>query len=382
MTAGTIIGWALLALAAAGIGYSVHALIAIGRFARRSPAPPAAAEPVTLLKPLHGPEPRLAANLATFLAQDWPASVQMVAGVADAADPAIAAAIALPQGPWRAVTPVIDATAHGANAKIGNLVNMLPAAEHDLLVLSDSDMSVAPDYLARVAAALARPGVGAVTCLYRGRGDAGGWSTLAAAAVSYNFLPSVVVSLSLSDARVCMGSTIALRRETLDAIGGFRPFADVLADDHALGAAVRATGLTVAVPPLLLVHASTEPSLAALLRHELRWAATVRDVVSWPEYAGLLVTQPVAPALLACLVLPRAGLAALAAALLVRLLLWRRVDRWAEARTAPLWMLPARDLLSFGVFLASFAVRRVDWRGARLTLTQRGRIAPGSELPQ
>lgn len=379
-----IIGGLPLLLAAAGIGYTVHALLAIGRLCRRPPDLSVAPEPVTLLKPLHGPEPRLAANLATFLNQDWLASVQMVAGVGDPADSAIAVATALPQGPWRAVTAVVDRTVHGANAKVGNLVNMLPAAEHDLLVLSDSDISVAPDYLARIAAALARPGIGAVTCLYRGRGDAGRWSVLAAAAVSYNFLPSVVVSLSLGDARVCMGSTIALRRETLDAIGGFAPFADVLADDHAIGAAVRGLGLgrKVAVPSMLLVHASTEQSLSALLRHELRWAATVRDVVSVAEYAGLLLTQPVAPALLACVFLPRAGLVTLVAALVARVLMWWRVDRWAGAPTAPLWMLPIRDLLSFGVFLASFGVRRVDWRGARLTLTQRGRIAPGSELPQ
>ena len=291
-------------------------------------------------------------------------------------DPAIEVARHLPTGNGRAVRPVLDATPHGANAKVGNLLNMLPAAQHDLLVQSDSDMSVAPDYLARVAAALARPQVGAVTCLYRGRGDAGGWSVLAAAAVSYNFLPSVLVSLGMGDARVCMGSTIALRRATLDAIGGFAPFADVLADDHAIGAAVRGLGLSVAVPPMLTTHASDERSLGAVIRHELRWAATVRDVVSRGEYVGLLLTQPVTPALLASLFLPRLGLTTLAASLLARALLWRRVDRWAGERTAPLWQLPARDLLTTAVFLASLGVRSVDWRGHRLALSARGRIAP------
>lgn len=373
MSFGVILGSVLLLLALAGIGYTVHALIAVGRFARR-PAPAAVAgEPVSLLKPLHGAEPRLRENLASFLDQRWDAPVELVAGVQRTDDPAIAAARGLADSPGRSVHCVIDATPHGANAKVANLINLFPAATHDLLVLSDSDMSVPRDYLSQVAGALGQPGVGVVTCLYRGRGDAGFWSRVAAAGVSYGFLPSVVVSLSLGPVRACMGSTIALRRDTLAAIGGFPALADVLADDHAIGAAVRARGQAIAVPPMVLVHAATERSLAEVVRHELRWAATVRDIVSVGERIGLAFTQPVAPALLAALFLPRTGLAALAAALAVRALLWWRVDRWAGA-TAPLWLLPLRDILSTGVFVASLFVRSVDWRGQRLTMIANGRI--------
>ena len=338
-----------------------------------------AAEPATLLKPLHGAEPRLAENLASFLAQDWAGSIEMVAGVQDAADPALAALELLPQGPWRQVRTVVDATPHGANAKIANLVNMMPAAAHDLLVLSDSDMAVPPDYLPRVAAALAQPGVGAVTCAYRGRGDAGFWSVLGAAGVSWHFLPQVLVGRSLGDRRACMGSTIALRRETLAAIGGFAAFSDILADDHAIGAAVRALGGTVAMPPMVLVHASTERSLAELWRHELRWATTVREVVSRAEYAGVALTQPLVPALLAIPLLPRAGTIALALALLARAAVVLRVSRLCGARTAPLWLLPLRDALSFAVFLASLTARSVDWRGQRLRIVAKGRIEAPSE---
>ena len=372
-----VLGWLPLALAVAAVGYTVHAIVAVRRFARTPPPPPAPPEPVTLLKPLHGGEPRLAANLATFLDQDWPAAVQMVAGTNRPDDPALAVARALPG----TVALRTDAAPLGANAKVANLANLLPAAAHDLLVMSDSDMAVPRDYLARVAAALAQPGVGAVTCLYRGRGDAGFWSVLGAAAVSYQFLPQVLVSRSLGDRRACMGSTIALRRSTLAAIGGFEAFADLLADDHAIGAAVRALGRRVAMPPLVLVHAATERSLAELWRHELRWAATVRAVVSPGQYAGIALTQPLPWALLACPLLPRAGLAAVAVALASRAALTLAVDRLARARTAPLWLLPLREALSFAVFAASLFVRSVDWRGQRLRMTGKGRIAGPAEPP-
>lgn len=372
VTLAHLIGWLLVVLATAGIGYSVVALVAINRFARQLPLPAADPEPVTLLKPLHGAEPRLAENLATFAAQDWPAPIEMIAGIQNPGDPA---RLGLPPG----ARLVVDGTPHGANAKVSNLINMLPAARHDLLVMSDSDIAVPRDYLARLAATLAQPGVGAVTCLYRGRGDAGFWSVLAGAAVSYHFLPGVLVSLSLGNARACMGSTIALRRETLARLGGFQAFADVLADDYAIGAGVRALGREVAMAPMVLVHASAETSLAALWRHELRWAATVREVVSWPEYLGLAVTQPLAPALLALPLLPGPASVALGAALLVRTLLVRRIDRWCGERTAPLWLMPLRDLLSAAVFFASFGVRSVDWRGQRLRIADKGRITARSE---
>lgn len=359
-------------LSATGIGYMMFAAHAVRRLARTAGPPPAPLEPVSLLKPLHGAEPRLADNLATFLDQHWPAPIEMVTGVSDPRDPALAVAQRLE------ARTAIAAARHGANAKVSNLINMMPSASYDMIVLSDSDMAVPPDYLATLAAWLAVPGTGAVTCLYRGRGDAGFWSVLAAANLSYGFLPNVIVSLSLGAGAACMGSTIALRRETLAAIGGFEAFADILADDHAIGMAVRRLGLEVRVPPMVLVHACSEASMAALVRHELRWAATIRALRPW-GYAGSIVTFPLPLALLAIPFAPLAGLALSAAALAVRAFLARRIDRFAGAPTAPLWLLPMRDTLSFLLFVASFFVRSVDWRGSRLRMESGGRIAAGAE---
>lgn len=364
----TIVAIPLLLLAWAGIGYTIFAAIIVGRFDRASQPPAATAEPVTLLKPLYGAEPQLATNLASFLDQDWDAPIEMIAGVQRADDPATAIASAL--GP--AVHVVVDATPHGANAKVGNLINMMTAARHDLIVLSDSDMAAPRDYLARVAAALAQPGVGAVSLLYRGRGDAGFWSELAGMAISYNFLPSVLVARLGGKREPCMGSTIALRRSTLDRIGGFDRFADTLADDAAIGEAVNALGLHVACPNLVVTHGCVEASLSDLMRHELRWAATVKGVDP-RGYIGLGVTYPVPWAILALPFAPVQALVTLAAAIAARVFLVARVDRLAGVSGGWKAWLVLRDCLSFAVFILSFSVRSVDWRGVRLNMDRDGR---------
>ncbi|RQW45358.1 bacteriohopanetetrol glucosamine biosynthesis glycosyltransferase HpnI [Novosphingobium sp. LASN5T] len=373
-------GWVLLALATIGTAYMAFATRVLARFlVQHSPASPRAT-PVTLLKPLYGAEPKLAENLATFLKQDHEGPVQVLFGVQRADDPAIAAVRALQRCyPAARIDLVIDGTPHGSNGKVGNLINMMRQAAHDVLILSDSDMAVARDYIAQVLAALDQPGTGAVTCLYRGRGDAGFWSRLASAGPSYQFLVGLVFAKTRGLADPCMGSTIALRRETLDAIGGFTAFADVLADDHAIGQAVRARGLAIAIPPLLLVHASTETAFAQLWKHELRWAATVRGV-SPAGYAGSFIGIPLPMALAGMAIHPNYGLAITLAALAVRVATVRVVDRHAGEPTAPLWTLPLRDGISFAVFVASFFVRSVDWRGTELTMLDNGRVAAPSEM--
>jgi ceramide glucosyltransferase len=250
----------------------------------------------------------------------------------------------------------------------------MKGVQHSVLVLSDSDMAVGPDYLATLLATLARPGVGAATCVYRGRGDTGFWSRASASIISHVALPDMVVGYATGLARPCMGSTIALRHETLAAIGGFARFADVLADDHAIGAAVAELGLTVEIPPLLLTHACTETSFAALWRQKLRWAATIRGLQPW-GYAGSVITRPLPLALLAALFIPATGTVLSVAALAVRLAVARRVDRISGSQSVALWQLPLIDSLDFAVFAASFTVRKVDWRGTRLAIQADGRIS-------
>ena len=354
-----------------GVAYNLAGAALAGRWRSLPAKPPVATPSITMLKPLHGPEPELAAKLSGFLDQDYAGPIDMVCGVSDPADPALGD---VPKA--TKATRVIDSSRHGSNGKISNLINMMNVVEGDIVILSDSDMAVPRDYAARVVAALEEPGVGAVTLLYAGRGEANGWSRMAAAGISWGFLPSVMVGLATGLAKPCMGSTIAMRRETLDAIGGFERFKDLLADDNAIGMAVRELGMSVVVPPPIVAHGCTETSLAALAAHELRWNATVR-MLDPAGYAGSIVTYPLVWGLLACAA--GAGWWVPFVALLARLALAERIDVIVGRRTAPLWWLPARDLLSFGLYAGAFFTRRVDWRGQALHMARDGRMTAEPE---
>jgi ceramide glucosyltransferase len=314
--------------------------------------------------------------LQSFMAQDYPGAVQIVFGVQDPADPAQLIVGSLRRAyPERDVALVIDPSLHGANRKISNIINMMERAKHDIIVLADSDIVVRPDYLRQVVAALGTPGVGVVTCPYRGGAMGGIWSRLAAMGLTYQFLPSVAVGVGFGLAHPCMGSTIALRREVLARIGGFEAFADLLADDYAIGAAVRAIGLRSRVAPVLVAHNCTESSLAELARHELRWARTIRGVDP-AGFFGSGVTHPVPLALLGIFLSGASwiSLAVLAIALICRLWLMREVDRIAEADRRGWWLAPLRDVLSFAIFLGSFFVRAVDWRGTQFRVDAQGAL--------
>ncbi len=366
-------------LALLGIGHALASAAAVLRFGRGESGTTrpgaAAATAATVLKPLHGVGPGLAQALATTLRQDHPGPVQLVLGVQDPHDPAIALAEALRAAALRAaaappgpeVTLVVAPRIAGPNRKVSNLLHMAAAARHPVLVIADADIAAPPDWLRRVTAPLlaADPAVGLVTCLYRGVPAEGGiWSALAAVQIDWHFLPNAVLGESLGVARGCYGATMALRRGTLERLGGFGAFLGLLADDHALGAAVRRLGLRVAVSPVVVGHVMHEPSLAALLAHELRWARTLR-LLSPGGYAGLVVTHAL-PAALACLALApgsAAALALLGVAGLARLGLAVAVLRRFGGDPRLLALLPVRDLLSCAVWAAGLFGGEVAWQG-------------------
>jgi ceramide glucosyltransferase len=312
----------------------------------------------------------------TFVRQEYAGPTEVVFGCQDQDDPALAAVQQIPRGQsGPALAVVANPTRHGSNGKISNLINMTKLAGGEVIVLADSDMRVQPNYLGNVLEALDRPGVGLVTCLYRGLPVSGLWSQLSAMAIDHHFLPSVLVGLRLGLAKPCFGSTIALRRDKLTSIGGFEAFSDVLADDYAIGAAVRKLGYDVAIAPMVLEHACSEGSLAELVAHELRWARTIR-LVDPLGFAGSLVTHALPLALLASLFAPGAiGAGVLAAALACRLVLQIQVDRvfgWGVAR---IWWGPMRDFLSFSIYLASFWPGPVSWRGRRHRIARDGTMS-------
>ena len=371
------VGWLLAAVAVVGTAYSLLSALLVGRFMRAPQSGGRHSPAVTILKPLHRGEPDLGANLETFFAQVYDGPVQIIFGVHDENDPAISVVRELQaKYPQMDTAIVADTALYGANAKVSNLINMLPTARHDILVLSDSDIAVGTRWLSQVTTALARPGVGIVTCLYTGEPAQDGhplWSQLAAMSTSYTFLPNAVLGASLGLAAPCFGSTIALRRQTLDEVGGFAAFADQLADDYEMGRAVREIGYTLAIPAMGVGHTAAEASAADLFRHELRWSRTIR-LVNPSGHLGSFVTHGFAFALMAAFLLHfnAVSLILLAAALTSRLFLKARIDALFGTYAGPFSLMPLRDLLSFAVFLVSLFGERVHWRGSRFAVEPSG----------
>jgi ceramide glucosyltransferase len=372
-----IIGAAFLVLAGVGIAYLVFAGLRLRAFRETAPAAARPEPSVTVLKPLNGEEPGLEAALETVFGQDYTGEVQVVFGVQDPADPALAVAERLrARHPERDVAIVVDPRMHGTNRKVSNLINMSAVARHDILVLADSDISVGPDWLRRLSAELADPAIGVVSLPYSGAAQNGLWSRLAALGLTTQFLPSVVVGLALGMAHPCMGSTIALRREVLAAIGGFEAFADLLADDYAIGRAVRAAGYRSAVPPMIVSHACAESSLRGLIAHELRWARTVRSLDP-AGFAGSGVTHAVVLALIGVALTGAAPASLLVLVLAAAARIWmvRQAEMRTESPSSAWWLIVLRDVLAFAVFVSSFFVRAVDWRGTRFRLDDRGGLS-------
>jgi ceramide glucosyltransferase len=361
-----------------GIVYTLLAGALIRRFFARTPSQPTSFPPVTIVKPLHGDEWTLLSNLSSFCQQDYPGPLQFLFGVHDSEDPALQTVEQLRLlHPEAHITVVADARLYGPNRKMSNILNMLPEAQHDVLVFADSDVSVGPSYLRNVIGELQKPGVGLVTCVYRGQPDPGFWPRLSAKATNYQFLPSVVTGLAFGMARPCFGQTIAMRRETLEKIGGFAQFVHHLAEDHAIGEAVRMIGEKVVIPPFTVSHACVESSAAKLIAHELRWSRTIRII----DPIGHLGSALIHPLAFAWLTVAFSGGAAwawplAAVALLARLALKVQSDHALRQAHRDLWLLPFWDIVSFLIFVASFFSTRVIWRGFSFRVDGDGLLSP------
>jgi ceramide glucosyltransferase len=355
---------ALLAGATLGCAYLLVAGFLALRFRARGDDPETLPVPVTILVPLCGHEPGLEQRLTALCDQHYGAPLQIVCGISSPRDPAIAAVErVIAARPEAAIDLQVDPAVHGRNLKVSNLINMAERARHDTLVLIDSDIEVGPDYLTAVIGELQRPGVGAVTCLYHGVAAGGLWARLAAMGINTHFLPNVIVALATGLAEPCFGATIALSRDTLRRIGGFRAFADHLWDDYAVGQAVRELGLKVAVPTFALGHVCSDGSAHQLLAAQLRYARTIKSIDP-AGHVGGIIAHPFPLALIAVLIGGGGNAIALAViALTCRIALSWQMERQFAARAGSVWLVPVRDILSFVVHVASFFGATVKWRG-------------------
>jgi ceramide glucosyltransferase len=373
---------AFIALAIIGCLFTVLAGLCVVRFPNPKLRGVSEAPAVTVLKPLHGFEPGIGGLIAAFCRQNYPAPIQIVCGAQRPDSPAVTAVRGIePDFPDVKIDVAIEPRSRGANRKVSNLINMLPWARHDTLVLSDSDIAVEPEYLRSLTSLLSGPQVGAVTCLYHGIGGAGLWARFSALAINAQFLPHAIVAVSLGLAKPCFGASIALRRSVLDRIGGFTALADVLADDHAIGVAVRSAGYEVVTAPFLVGHHCFEENFQQLFRHQMRVARTIKSIDPI-AYAGTIVTHPWPFALLALLWGDPAAIMVAIAVLLARVTLCRCVEWRFGLPRQNYWLIPVHDLIAFAVYVTSFFGATVHWRGADYRVAANGSLIEGQDLRQ
>ncbi|MFM0071468.1 bacteriohopanetetrol glucosamine biosynthesis glycosyltransferase HpnI [Paraburkholderia sediminicola] len=335
---------------------------------------------VSVLKPLCGAEPRLYENLRTFCDQHH-GHFQLVLGVSSPEDPAIAVVRRLQAAyPMHDIELAVDTRVHGSNLKVSNLINMAGRARHDVIVIADSDIAVESDYLDTVAAPLADPRVGVVTCLYVAQGVGGFWPRVGALFINEWFAPSVRVAHAAGSRRFGFGATLALRRATLERIGGFNALKNCLADDYWLAEHVRALGLSTVLSRVMVATDVIEPTFSALWQRETRWLRTIRSVNPL-GFAFLFITFPtpwllVGAWLTGSLASGPSGGVHLWAALVsgagtvvgfaARMLLHLRSARHERTFWHDLPLVPLRDTLLASQWLAGAFGSHVVWRGARV----------------
>ena len=357
-----------------GIVQCFLGLRAVRRFAGTEATEPSHLPPVTILRPLCGQEPLLEEALESCFLQSYP-DFQIVFGVHSAADPALEVVEAMRRRyPEREVSVVVDSRTYGPNRKVSNLINMLPAARHDVLVISDSDLHLPRDYLRGLVTALETPGTGLVTSLYYGAPSSiDNWvGTLGATQISHHFLPGVLLSCQMGR-QDCLGSTAMFSRDTLERIGGFMPLVQLLAEDNVLGQRVRKLGLSIRLGRHVPAATVPERSLRPLWQHELRWTRTIRELEPLLLAASTL-QYPLFWAAISVLLSGAASwsLVIFLGSWLARALCARGVDDALRdllgrpAHATPLWLFPLRDCLSVVEIGASFWVNEVVWRGHRM----------------
>lgn len=350
----------------------------VQRRGRDAPSAPALFPAVSVLKPLKGTDPEMYESFRSHCLQNYPAEYEIIFGVSDADDPAVASVEWLcKEFPDSNIRLVVCREILGPNVKVSNLEQMAQSAHYEHLIVNDSDIRVDQDYLQRVIAPLREPRTGMVTCLYRGIASRTLGSQLEALGIA-DFCSSVLVAERLErGVHFALGSTLAFRRTDLNRIGGFKSIVNFLADDYELGRRITALGLKILLADVVVETHLPAYGLKDFLQHQLRWARGVRDARR-AGYIGLVSTFGVAWAVLALIA---AGAAAwswllLAGMILLRTVLGLLVCRSVlqdEEAVERLWLFPMRDLIAVIVWIASFTGHTITWRGDRFQL-KNGRL--------
>jgi ceramide glucosyltransferase len=388
-TARDILAWICLVPAVAGSVYAVLCLLAVARLRTRKEPPPrhtfAEWPPVSMLKPVCGLEKGLAENLRRACRLDYPA-YQVVLSVQAPDDPALPLLreVAAEFGPERATVVVGDRRV-GANGKINNLVGALAHARHDILVISDSDVRLRPDYLKTVVAPLADPAVGYVCTYYRAV-EADNWlERLELLTLNADLTVHMTFAQVTGAVRFLMGASTALRRSTLEAVGGFEALADYLAEDFELGRRIWESGGQPVILPYRVDTVVDLDRLARWWHHLVHWDQCNRAARPVGSFAAVVIRAMPFALLFAVLRLgDAAGLAVLGGALLARLATAAVILGWGfrdGEGLRSLWLLPLRDLAGLASWVAAFTRRTTVWRGRTFRLTRHGRLLEVAAKP-
>lgn len=384
---------ALLAIAVLGTltstAFLVLVLVGSWHFARkrrRLRSAPAYLPPISVLKPVHGLEPNLEENIESFFCQDFP-DFELIFCARQASDPGIQMAQRLSRKHPNVKVRILTCSEPSwTNAKLFSLEKMWKTAAHDLLVISDSDVRVSTNYLREIIKPFANPKVGMTTCMYRGLPAGGFWTELEAFGYSVEMTSGVVVADMLEGMKFALGPTMVVRRECVEALGGFGFMADYCADDYILGNRVAESGMEVVLSHHVIDHMVFHHSFLASMRHQVRWMRSTR--FSRPKgHLGTVLTYAMPYGVLGLIAGLASGRVMLGWALLGAAFLNRVIQSIAAGyyvagdrkALTHAFLYPIRDLLGVFLWMGSYLSAKIHWRGEIYRLSTGGLMLRGEK---
>ena len=361
----------VLVSAGAAFLYQFAAIFAALRHSRRSAHAARRLPGISILKPVCGLDSGFEEAIRSHAAQNYP-EFEILFGVADLEDPAVPAIRRLAADYPSVRIRLMHSAREAPNRKVALLEALSGEAAYPVVLVNDSDIQAPDDYLRRIVGSLEDPGVGLVTCLYRGWSE--NWpGRFEALGIATDFVPSVLVAPLAGVNEFALGSTLLLRRARLDEIGGFASLADYLADDYQLGKRIRAAGYRIELSGVVVSTRLSDTTWSGVWRHQLRWRRTIR-VSKGLGYLGIPVTLATLwSAVAAALGFWPIGLALLGVRLAAGWLTGVGILR-CPITARYFWLIPCWDLWAGALWLAGLAGRTVEWRGRRLRLSPDGRI--------
>lgn len=364
----------VLVLAVAPLAYYLVAIFAAVRFFRRRRNRRAVefTPPVSLLKPVHGVDFASPTNFESFCRQNYP-EYEILFCVNDMEDSAVPLIRqAMRDFPECSIRILSNAPKIGSNQKVNNLIVLAQEAKHEIIVQSDGDVRVSPDYLKNVVAEFADPAVGVVSCFYRGMAEQNFWAEVEAVGAASDFLAGAAVASLPGRVTFALGASVATTKSWLAKIGGYEALADLLADDYEIGNRAHKAGGKVLLSREVVWTMYPVQTRKSFWEHQVRWARTVR-IVRPASFVALVVTHGLPWCVLAAVVAPSiwVGAGFLGGYLFLRLLMAWVVGVWGvgdEVLRKKLWLVPVRDAIYFAVWVAGFVSNRVTWGGVEFAI--------------